>query len=192
MSVGHFRDALAALHTGLERTGAPFMLIGGLAVVAHGVPRPTDDLDATAWAPGLDLDDLIAALAASDVVGRIPDMREFAAQTQVLLLRHAPSGIPIEVALAWLPFEEEALQRAVRLRIGGVPWPTATVDDLIIYKALAWRDRDRIDVQRLLRVVGHRVGRQRILRIVQQLAEAIEAPERVALLETLLDEASDA
>jgi hypothetical protein len=38
--------AFAALVRALERAGAPFMAIGGIAVIAHGVRRMTTDIDA--------------------------------------------------------------------------------------------------------------------------------------------------
>lgn len=47
------------------------MIIGGIAVVSRGVPRHTDDVDATVWAPGLDLDALHRALEAQDLVFRV-------------------------------------------------------------------------------------------------------------------------
>ena len=42
-----------------------------------------------------------------DLVPRIPDAIEFAHETRVLLLRHAPTGIDIDLSLGALPFEEE-------------------------------------------------------------------------------------
>jgi len=42
-----FLKAIADLQLGLGRVEAPSMLIGGVAVIAHGVPRTTLDVDAT-------------------------------------------------------------------------------------------------------------------------------------------------
>jgi hypothetical protein len=103
-----FFEALAAVDRGLRRTGA---------VIAHGVPRLTDDVDATVWADGLDLSHLMADLAAEEIQPRISDALEFARQNQVLLLRHQPSSTDMEVSLAWLPFEREALAAAQTLRL---------------------------------------------------------------------------
>lgn len=50
-------QALAALDRALPRVGQPFMVIGVLAVIARGVMRDTDDIDATVWAPELEIDD---------------------------------------------------------------------------------------------------------------------------------------
>jgi len=39
-------DALAAPTRALDEAGAPWMVIGGIAVIAHGVRRFTTDIDA--------------------------------------------------------------------------------------------------------------------------------------------------
>ena len=69
------------------------MLIGGMAVIARGVPRTTRDVDATIDGNGVDLQELLTTLKGHALVPRIDDAAKFAAEHQVLLLRHAPSGI---------------------------------------------------------------------------------------------------
>ncbi len=179
-------EALAALARALDRIGAPYMLIGGLAVIARGVIRHTDDADATVWASRTDVQSLLAALADEGIVGRIPDVLAFAETSQVLLLVHEASRTPMELSLAWLPFEEEAIARAERLDLGGVELPVAVAEDLVIYKAVAWRDRDRADVERLLRLHGPGIDLPRVRRLVAEFAEALDEPERVAELDRLI------
>ena len=41
---GLLEDALAALARALDKAGAPWMVIGGIAVIAHGVRRFTTEL----------------------------------------------------------------------------------------------------------------------------------------------------
>lgn len=72
-------EAMAALERALTEVGRPHMLIGGLAVIARGVPRHTDDVDATDWAPDLSLATLVEALASEEIRGRIPDLEELRA-----------------------------------------------------------------------------------------------------------------
>jgi hypothetical protein len=176
--------AIEALASALREAGAPFMLIGGVAVIARGVARVTTDVDATVRAEGLALDELSRILARHQIVGRIPDLLEFAHAHQVLLLRHEPTRTPIEVSLAWLPFEEEALARAEPLDLGAGPVPVAVAEDLIVYKAVAWRDRT--DVERLLVQHGDEIDLARVRRIVRDFADALGAPERVGELEAVI------
>lgn len=146
-----FSGALAAFDAAMRVTKAPYMIIGGIAVIARGVPRHTDDVDGTVWADGLDLESLLSALRAERIEPRIAEALEFARQNQVFLLRHTPTSTDIDLSLAWLPFEREALAAAEHLDSRGVDVPVARAEDLVIYKAAAFRDRDRSDIERLLK-----------------------------------------
>lgn len=161
----------------LDALGVPWMVIGGVAVVARGVARLTDDVDATVVGAGFDLEAAVTTLSAHGITPRIEDAIALARQRQVLLLRHEPSGTPLDVTLAWLPFELEAIERAERLDLGGVDAPVATTDDLLVYKAIAWRPRDRDDIERLM-AAGPAIDLARVQATVELLADALEEPER--------------
>lgn len=178
--------ALRALAGALRELDVPAMVIGGIAVIARGVPRQTVDIDAAVWAEGLDLDHLVDVLARHDLEPRIADALTFARQRQVLLLRHRPSATPLEISLAWLPFERAALERAESFDFGGVRIPIAQAEDLVIYKAVAWRERDRSDIERLLLRYGHQVDLGRVRTLVRQFADALDEPERVEQFEALV------
>lgn len=174
----------------MSRVRAPHMLIGGVAVVAHGVRRLTDDVDATIWADGVDVRSLVTQLQREGIELRIDDGLAFAERTQVLLLRHRPSGIDVDLSLAWLPFEKDALARAEIHRIGGKPVPVATASDLIVYKAIAARERDRSDVERLLEIYGAGIQLTNVRRRVRELAEALERPELLNALNVIIKRVS--
>jgi hypothetical protein len=176
--------AVAALQRALSRAGK-HMLIGGVAVIARGVRRLTDDVDATVWAEGLELRGLLRKLAEHRIVPRIDDALAFARRSQVLLLQHEPSGVDIDLSLAWLPFESEALDRADLVSIGRRRIAVATAEDLIIYKAIAARERDLSDIQRLFEIHGSDIDLARARRIVRQLAGVLERPELVSTLDRL-------
>jgi hypothetical protein len=165
------------------------MVIGGLAVIARGVIRNTDDADATVWGPQVTIEALLECFASEGIVGRIPDVADLARSHQVLLLRHEESGTPIEVTLAWLPFEREAIERAEEVDLGGVRLPVAIAEDLIVYKVVAWRDRDRADVERLLRLHGPTIDIARVRGLVAEFASALDEPERIADFERLVEKA---
>lgn len=178
--------ALGKLAEAFAELGAPAMVIGGIAVVARGVPRTTLDIDATVWAADLDLDRTLELFGRHGLTPRLPDVRRFAEDHQVLLLQHEASGTPIDVVLARLPFEREALARATPVDFGGPTLPVASVEDLVLYKAVAWRERDRSDIERLLTVHGDQVDLLRVRSLVAEFAEVLDAPERAADFERLL------
>jgi len=181
-----FLDALRALCEGLHALGAPWMIIGGVAVIAHGVPRYTADVDATVSAPGEPLERIFEVLARRCIVPRIDAALAFARERQVLLLRHEPSGVDLDVSLAWLPFEVEAIRRSEPRDYAGVTIPIPRADDLVIYKLVAGRPRDHDDVERLLLLHGSLVDLRHITATVREFADALEDPGRIDALERLL------
>jgi hypothetical protein len=178
--------ALGALARALDDLGVPAMVIGGIAVIVRGVPRQTGDVDIAVWAEDLDVERLAAALARHAIVPRIADAVEFARQNQVLLLRHEPSATPVEVSLAWLPFEWEALARARSEDLGGVQLAVAMPEDLVVYKAVAWRDRDRADIERLLVLHGRHMDLPRLRGRVREFAELLGVPERASEFDAIV------
>ena len=162
------------------------MVIGGVAVIAHGVPRYTADVDATASAPEEPIEHLFDVFARHRVVPRINDALAFARERQLLLLRHEPSGVDLDVSLAWLPFELEAIGRAKTIDYAGVTIRIPRPDDLVIYKLVAARPRDLEDVERLLLLHGLSLDLPRITATVREFAEALEDTGRLDTLERLL------
>jgi len=184
-------QALAAVQAALDQVGAPAMIIGGMALIARGIPRLTRDIDATVWGEGLDVAQVMEPLAEHGIVPRISDAVAFARQQQVLLLRHEASGTPIDLTLAWLPFEEEALARATKEPFAGISIRVVQPEDLIVLKVVAWREQDRADVERLLLRWGSTVDLDRIRDYVRQFAEALDEPERVAAFEAIISRTVD-
>lgn len=178
--------ALKALAAALKTVPARSMIIGGVAVIAHGVPRQTVDIDATIAGPDLELEDLLAALSKQDIHPRIDNAIAFAQQRQILLLRHEPSQTPLDISLAWLPFEEQALARAREFDFGGVRVPIVAAEDLVVYKVIAWRGRDQADIERLVMARHDEIDLNRVRARVREFAEIIEQPERVEEFERLI------
>lgn len=166
------------------------MIIGGIAVIARGVPRQTVDIDATIWGEAITIDHLVAELARDGILPRMVDAGEFARRHQVLLLRHEPTGTPLEISLAWLPFEREALVRASEVDFGGVAIRVAAVEDLVIYKAVAWRDRDRADIERLLVRHGTEIDLARVRGVIGEFADALDDPDRLDEFDALVQRSS--
>ncbi len=173
-------EALAELH-------APGMLIGGLAVIVHGVSRATRDVGATLLGGERRLEDILVGLGRHGIVPRISDALEFAAQHQVLLLRHQPSGIDVDITIAWLPFEIEAVRAAQIVAVDDVNVPVVRPEDLVIYKTVAWRPQDQQDVERLQGAYWATIDLGRVRRVVAEFAEALDQPERLAEFDRLAD-----
>jgi hypothetical protein len=180
------RSALIALREALDATGIPWMCIGGIAVVAQGVRRTTTDIDATLRADGIDLAALLHRFARHGIRPRIPDAVSFARRSQVLLLEHGASRVELDVSLAWLSFEHEALSARTAIDFAGVATPAARPEDLVIYKLFAARPVDLADAEALLLMHRAAIDLKRVRRVLEQLGELSGMPEVPRRLERLL------
>jgi hypothetical protein len=168
-----------------EDRKVPAVLIGGVASGILGRPRFTRDIDFVALADPERWPDLLAAAGRFELVPRRPDALSFATKHRILLLRHAPSGVDLDVSLGVLPFERETLDRSRRFDIGGVSVTLPTPEDLIILKAVANRPIDWADAEAV--AAAHPdLDVERVRRWTAQFAEALEAPEILTALERVL------
>ena len=94
--------------------------------------------------------------------------------------------VPLDVSLALLPFELEAIQRARRVDYAGISLRIPSPDDLIIYKLVASRPKDLDDAEKLLSLHAEALDIERIRRVVGEFAEILEDLERPKILEALL------
>jgi Nucleotidyl transferase of unknown function (DUF2204) len=178
MTAPAFGEALAALSRAMNRLDRPWMVIGGLAVIIHGAPRSTLDADVTVTGIGLAVEDLLAALTAEGFAMRVANALDLARKAHVLIVRHEGSDIPVDISLAWLPFEHEALGRAKTREFAGVELPFVQPEDLLVYKLVAARPRDLDDAERLLLLHGTTMDLARVERLVDAFCEVLEDDSR--------------
>lgn len=180
--------AIRALARSLREVGEQHMVIGGIAVVARGIPRVTRDVD-VAVRGGADCSRIIRIMARHGVVPRIKDAERFAAKSLVLLLQHRATGVDVDLSFAFMPFEDRALAEAERMRIASTTIPIARPDALIVYKAIAMRAQDQQDILGLLNLYGPRLDLQAIKAEVRELAAALDDPDRADRFEALIAQA---
>lgn len=180
-----FTDALESLTLWFKERDLPYSIIGGVAVAFLVNPRSTQDIDSIVW---LDLDqaaDFLQSGARFGFVPRISDALEFVRISRVLLLRHQPSGLDIDISLAATPFEWELIERTRETSLGKFSVNLPTPEDIVIMKAIAARDIDYQDIRRILAVYRN-VDVKRIKYWVKQFAEVLEMPEILENLEKLI------
>lgn len=113
--------ALAALVAWLDATRTRSAIIGGVAASLLGCPRVTGDVGALVLVDDDAWKDFVAAGAIHGIRVRRWDAVAFARRSRVLLLRHEPRGIDIDVTVGLLPFEQKLIARARRRRVAGSP-----------------------------------------------------------------------
>lgn len=149
-SVDALRSALADLTNWLDAARIPAMVIGGVAASVLGRPRFTRDIDALVILPESDWRTALEDAAKFGIVPRIGQALEFARRSRVLLMRHAASGIDLDIILGGLPFETSAVESSRLYDVGGVSVKLPRVEDLLVMKAIARRPKDLEDIRGLL------------------------------------------
>jgi hypothetical protein len=167
--------------------GWRFCFIGAIAVQRWGEPRLTQDVDLTVlsgFGPEAEYADALLAAYRS----RIPDAREFAVQRRVVLLE-AASGVPIDVSLGGIPFEERVVERSSPWDIGAAELlATCSAEDLVVLKAFAGRDKDWLDVEGVVTRQGPALDAALVLAEAGPLLELKEAAAAMERLRRLLGE----
>jgi predicted nucleotidyltransferase len=177
-------DVLSAL-VGADVPVGSVALIGAVARNAWAPPRATTDLDvAIAASSGVigTVEAALAGLGYDRVRSHRADPDDALAD---LLVFRAPGGglRQVDLLVAKTLFEEEVLRRAVPVEIGGVCVPVATPEDLVVYKLVADRDRDREDVAAVVRTQT-RAGRELDWAYIERWAGFWGVPDRLAALRT--------
>lgn len=175
-SIGEVDQVAVELAKLLEQHAIPYAIIGGLANLVWGTPRLTRDVDVTINLPDPKLGHVLQCLAPV-FRARIKDAAEFALQSRVLLLEHAPSGIPVDVVLATLPYEEQAIARGRPITLSGGVVQVCRAEDLILHKIVSDRTRDREDIRGIIKRQGSGIERSYLDPLVHSLARELENPE---------------
>ena len=170
--------------------GWRFFFIGGLAVQRWGEPRFTRDVDVTILS-GFGGEATFVDALLSGFRARLPDAREFALRNRVVLLATS-EGIPIDVALGAMPFEEEAVRRASAFEVApGVGLTTCSAEDLVVLKAFAGRDRDWLDIEGIVARQGSRLDEALVWRELRPLLRLKEDVVTEGRLHRLFADARD-
>lgn len=152
-----FADLIGRLARALDDKELPFMVIGGQAVLVHGEPRLTQDVDITLAASPQRLDDVLS-VCRSVGLDPLPDhVDAFVRDTFVLPAADPGTGIRVDFVFSTTPYEAEAVRRAIPTDVGGTPVPFASAEDLILHKLFAGRPRDLEDVAGIVRRKGTRI-----------------------------------
>lgn len=166
--------ALSELTAILGDARTPFMVIGGIAVLVWGEPRTTQDIDVTVSVAEEQIDDFVQVLGRRLTLLPAHPV-DFFAETHVLPVVTA-SGVPADIIRAGLPYEEQAIQRAVVRELGAATVRVCTPEDLILLKLASTRARDFEDVKGVVVRQGKLLDRGYLDPLVRGLSEMLEDP----------------
>lgn len=166
-------EAAAEIQKFLKLNKIPFCFIGGIANIRWGEIRMTNDIDLTVLS-GFGNEEAVAVRLLANFSSRLSDPIPFAINQRVLLLLSA-AGVPIDVALSGLDFEELMISRSSEFEVvPGIKLITCSAEDLIITKAFANRPKDIQDIQGVITRQKKQLDKQYILSTLEHLAELKE------------------
>lgn len=143
----------------LEELHVPYVVMGGIAVRVHGIPRPTHDVDFTISLPRTSLPQFFANATAKGFT--VPEVYESGWVDQVagmplvkLRIYLESHGVDVDVFLAESNFQRSLLSRRQFHDYEGRTIAFVSPEDLILLKLVANRPRDLMDVGDVLFVQG--------------------------------------
>lgn len=166
--------AIAELQEFLETAALPFMFIGGIANLIWGETRATADLDVKIWVETAKEAEAIRLITAH-YRPLAPDPVEMVRSLRVLPVQ-SPEGVRIEFIFAQLPYEQDAIARAVEEPLGAVTVRVCAPEDLVAHKIISQRERDREDVRGVIARSGHRLDRKLLDALVRGFAADLDDP----------------
>jgi hypothetical protein len=179
---------LAVVREVFRQRGDRWFLFGAQAVVAHGFPRTTGDVDVTVVPADGNPRALAAALVSAGLTLRVSDVDDFVERTAVLPFLHEPTGLGLDVVLGASGLENDCIDRAVAVDIGDGTVPVIRVEDLVVLKVLSGRPKDVEDVRSILRRRRRTLDLGQVRTLLGQLEEALGQSDLVPELERLLVE----
>lgn len=150
------------------------MVIGGLANAKWGLPRATLDIDITICIPDHEIENLISLLK-QDYVVLVDNPLDFVFETRVLPIK-SKTHQRIDLIFGSLPFEKNAIDRAVKVKIGKTSVYFCTAEDLILLKIISDRRKDIEDVRGVLKFQKKKIDFNYLEPRIEELANLLEMP----------------
>ncbi len=145
-----FEELLEKLGNILEAEKVPYMIVGGQAVLIHGEPRLTRDVDVVVGLKASEWEKIESLAGSLGFAPLIEDVTEFVKKTSVLPVHNKETGLRIDFMFAVSEYVHKALARVRVLEIGPAKVRFASLEDILILKVIAGRPRDMEDALTIL------------------------------------------
>lgn len=145
-----FEKLLERTAAALDSSAIPYMIIGGQAVLLYGEPRLTRDIDITLGIGAEEAGRVIDLAGKLDLEPLVPDPMDFISKTLVFPAMDRPSGIRLDFIFSYSSYENQAISRGNKIKLGEHYVNFASLEDVVIHKIIAARPRDIEDVKAIL------------------------------------------
>lgn len=142
------QKALIAFDAVCRKHNLQYAVIGGFALMLYGGQRATRDVDVTMLVEFQDIR-RTGEILLQYFQPRKEDPLSFFEQYFVLPVTHIDSQTHIDISAGVSGFDNDVILRSKRKNVEWVEVNVASMEDLIIYKIIADRARDKEDVEYL-------------------------------------------
>ena len=170
-----FEDALGSLARLFKECNVPYMIIGGLASAIWGNPRATLDIDVTIWVVDDHIQKTVSMLE-TKYAFMVEDPFDFISETRVLPVK-TNENLRVDIIFGALPFEKDAIDRAVEVKVGDTFIKFCTAEDLILLKIISERSKDIEDVRRVIRFQKDNLDFIYLEPRIQELSDLLDRPD---------------
>ncbi len=152
-------EVVRSVHEILSKNAIPHAFVGGLALNAWGIPRATFDIDLCVVLEPRQQALLLQVLRELGWSVDEPYERGWRDTMAGIPIIHAhlPSEgalVRVDLMVADTPFLRSVMGRAIDFDLGPTKVPVCSAADLLLFKLIADREKDRMDVRNVLTVQG--------------------------------------
>ncbi len=179
---------LKKLISALKKFKINYVIIGGIAASILGKPRTTIDADVVIIITEEKIKDFIEALRLCGFKISKSSMGKIIHRLKRLLpvkirFKH---NFSVDLRLAGYSIDEEAIKRALSVRIFGMKMLIARPEDIIVYKIARFEDIDKADIKAIISRFGKKLDLDYIRNSARKLAEETNDNSIIDNLKTIL------
>lgn len=154
-------------------------LFGAQAANIWGSERLSTDVDVTVQIEVTEADEFIRVMQAHGFILT----RDDAQPSRLVKFIHGETDVPLDVVIGGPGLDEEFLDRAIAVDVGGTSVPVITPEDLIAMKALAGRAKDVEDLRAVVDRHRATLDVARIRWLLSLLEQALTRSDMLPLFE---------
>ncbi|MBC8042393.1 MAG: nucleotidyl transferase AbiEii/AbiGii toxin family protein [Rhizobacter sp.] len=171
MTDNQLEQTLADIHRICEVHQLRYAVIGGVALMAYFEQRTTSDIDLTIGIEFGNLEKIYDAFT-TEFAPIKDDALNFFNAYFVLPLRHRKNDLTIDISAGVSGFERTVIKRRKKKKFGNATIYIASLEDLLIYKLIADREKDKIDLENLASQTRYRLDKTYLLKTAKLFAES--------------------
>lgn len=162
-------DVVLALHRACTAAGVPYVLVGGVAVMAWGQPRATMDVAVLATWQAAQVDAFVQALAREGLRSSAADLRDALHDGSHVTLFDTDSTFHVDVKPAASRAEREEVARGVALDFHGGRPSFAPAEETVAFKLSFGTPQDLQDARSIVVRQGEALDLARVRQVARRL-----------------------